>query len=683
MYSLNKGQYLNMRNQSRKDVILVRRNTCFLVYCIVYASFDMKITFLLLSLSVSVLSLSAQTSDDAELYQILLKADAIQRPVPFDDLMNDARKTLASMHSTEIQKVKAATLMVDIFESDRYTAPNADSMIYYSEKLIGLTKSNPTLQSSLGYAFKMHCTALSYKTDYAQLTVLGHQYLNEIAKLNYPKRISHQAAIYNQLIYAYLWVADFENGEKCAKEGLFLIGKNPKNTTCNDDLAQLHLSWARLLGISEKNEASLSHLFLAREAIKGCPNLQEFNNVELEMASIYIKLGNLPEAQKLIDRGLAFAQKTNNLYGIQEGNMIKAEILLRQKKYNEATIHANLAMRQNTRSRQMERINQVLFEAYSATGKYQKAFESHKTYMHHFLNQKKHSTAIQVNYIQRKLDITAVESELKRSEQNKKWLTAFLGLMSLLIIGLGWAYRTNQNRKKEIETLNEGLEQKVKDRTAELQKAYDEIKEAIAKGQGLERRRVAAELHDNLGSLLSAINIGLEALNPKNLSAKESKIYASILKMTESAYQEVRTLSHNFQPEELEQRGLSNALSRLVEKLNNSNQKTYFSLNINQLPKLDKQVEYHLYSICLELTNNILKHAEAIVAEIRCEMSDKECLFLVSDNGKGIAFLNNSNGMGLKNIESRLESIGGTLKIEENKYKNGLTIVVSVPLSNQ
>ena len=135
-----------------------------------------------------------------------------------------------------------------------------------------------------------------------------------------------------------------------------------------------------------------------------------------------------------------------------------------------------------------------------------------------------------------------------------------------------------------------------------------EIREATLKGQKIERRRVAADLHDNLGGMMSAIRLTIEAMDHAKFNPKEKEVYQNVLSMTRQAYNEVRLLSHNLQPEELEKFGLTEALQRLMDKLNYS-QLIRFSLIMNPLRKLSKELEFNLYSISLELSSNIIKHS--------------------------------------------------------------------------
>ena len=274
--------------------------------------------------------------------------------------------------------------------------------------------------------------------------------------------------------------------------------------------------------------------------------------------------------------------------------------------------------------------------------------------------------------------IRNLSAEAERKQQTQQFLWIGMGMLGLLLLSLAWNFRNIQKRKRETELLNEQLEQKVRERTAELQKSYDEIKEAMQRGQTIERKRRAADLHDNLGSLLTAINISLDNISPEHLSEREQKIYANVLSMTENAYSEVRILSHNLMPEELEKEGLENALKRMIQKINH-NQQIRFDLEIDKLTYRNKNIDLNIYSICLELVQNIIKHSKATGATIYLAQKGKDLLLEVTDNGRGIQE-NQQKGIGLKNIQGRLEAIGGELFINSETDK-GTKFTILVPLS--
>ncbi|WP_164490206.1 tetratricopeptide repeat protein [Runella sp. SP2] len=260
----------------------------------------------------------------------------------------------------------------------------------------------------------------------------------------------------------------------------------------------------------------------------------------------------------------------------------------------------------------------------------------------------------------------------------------FIAGAILLLLFAVWFWRNSQKLSKQnktiesqrtelqsvnaqLETLNQGLEQKVTERTNELQQANEalikkneEIILALVEGQTIERKRVASELHDNLGATLSAIKWRLEAINGHNLTDKERKIHESTLEMMKGAYSEVRLISHNLLPAELEKGGFKGALEKFITDINSSEKlHITYDLQSEHVPT-DKKMQLELYSIALELLNNVLRHAKAKKAHVMLYAKNGNTYFEISDDGKGIK--NQVNGMGTKSIQSRVQSLNGTIE---------------------
>ncbi|QJW87983.1 tetratricopeptide repeat protein [Spirosoma taeanense] len=261
--------------------------------------------------------------------------------------------------------------------------------------------------------------------------------------------------------------------------------------------------------------------------------------------------------------------------------------------------------------------------------------------------------------------------------------------VAMLLVFVAVYYRKSRliaRQKQEIEEFNRGLEDKVAVRTAELKLANDqlraknrEIEEALLRGQTLERKRMAADLHDSLGGLLAAIKTSLSALNPVQMPEREQQIYRNLQNMTKEAFAEIRYLSHNLQPDELEKQGLSEALLRLVKKLNLSQQIT-FRLDQAELIRLDKTTEFNLYSICIELCSNILRHSEATEADILFRRFGSELNMIVKDNGCGMDPAD-ATGMGLRNIQARMDTIRGRYEVHSG-VGEGTTFIFILPTSS-
>ncbi len=303
------------------------------------------------------------------------------------------------------------------------------------------------------------------------------------------------------------------------------------------------------------------------------------------------------------------------------------------------------------------------------------------------LRQRVETERLRANSQKSQLAQQARISTLNLAIEQQRLTRAFLigGLAMLLAFGAAY-YRKSRliaRQKGEIEGLNRNLEDKVAQRTKELQLANDqlraknrEIEDALLRGQTLERKRMAADLHDSLGGLLAAIKMNLSALNPAQLPEREQQIYRSLLGMTKEAFAEVRYLSHNLQPEALEKQGLAEALNRLVDKLNLT-QQIDFRLDAADLPRLDKTTEFNLYSICIELCSNILRHSEATQAAILFRRFGSELNMIIQDNGCGMDPAD-ATGMGLRNIQARMDVIQGRYEIHSGAGE-GTTFIFILP----
>ena len=222
-----------------------------------------------------------------------------------------------------------------------------------------------------------------------------------------------------------------------------------------------------------------------------------------------------------------------------------------------------------------------------------------------------------------------------------------------------------------------------------LKRKNKEISASVLKGQTIERKRVAADLHDSLGSTMSSIIYTLNAIDTNNLDQDEQKVYLSLKQMLDTAYNEIRLLSHNLLPEEFEKQGLAEAFRYFIRKINQT-KTIQFNLSIDpNLGRLSPKIEFELYSICLELINNILKHSKATEAKInlskvtpplgRSAVAVGGLNLTISDNGRGF-FDNESDGKGIKNVKARIESLNGTWHIQ-NLPDGGMSSEIVVPIT--
>ena len=244
------------------------------------------------------------------------------------------------------------------------------------------------------------------------------------------------------------------------------------------------------------------------------------------------------------------------------------------------------------------------------------------------------------------------------------------------------------NTSKSLEVKLTEVQELSLEKQEALQKQNAELQAALLQGQTIERKRVAADLHDSLGSTMSSLIYTVNAIDPQKLDNDEQNVYRHLKQMLDTAYNEIRLLSHNLLPEEFEKQGLAEALKHFVRKINQT-KTIQFDLSIDpKLGRLSPKIEFELYSICLELINNILKHAKATQAKIELlkmipplgsdPRRDRGLLLTISDNGIGF-FSNESDGKGIKNVKARVESLNGTWKID-SKQSTGTSSTISIPL---
>ncbi|MBB5282785.1 signal transduction histidine kinase [Rhabdobacter roseus] len=258
----------------------------------------------------------------------------------------------------------------------------------------------------------------------------------------------------------------------------------------------------------------------------------------------------------------------------------------------------------------------------------------------------------QLVYENQRKDATIKQSIIDKQETTQQFLYGFSAL-GLFLVGILWRN-------------NRVLRQKNAD-----------ISKALVDGQTLERKRVAAELHDNLGGTLGTIMWYLRGLDKKALSTEEQEIYEDVQSMINGAYEEIRALSHNLLPQELEKEGLVQALERLVHKLNESNN-IRFELKVNGLKdRLGRKTEFELYSMTLELTNNIFKHSSASYAVVSLVETESQIMLTITDDGQGIK-TNDMKGVGLRNVRNRVESLNGTLSLA-NESGIGTHVGIQIP----
>ncbi len=203
--------------------------------------------------------------------------------------------------------------------------------------------------------------------------------------------------------------------------------------------------------------------------------------------------------------------------------------------------------------------------------------------------------------------------------------------------------------------------------------------------QEKERLRIAKELHDGLGQMLTGIYYYIENyFRDKFESDHELSIHLNnIQNQLDASIKETKNIAYNLIPMQLKDFGLSAAITNLVDRLN-VQQKTKFEFSeFNFQARLDEKLEIALYRIIQEASNNIVKHARAKSAQIQLIRHDDSVSIIIIDDGIGFDFANINHGLkkqgiGLSSIQERVTSFDGFLNITSN-FGSGTEILIEIP----
>ncbi len=205
--------------------------------------------------------------------------------------------------------------------------------------------------------------------------------------------------------------------------------------------------------------------------------------------------------------------------------------------------------------------------------------------------------------------------------------------------------------------------------------------EAVLKGEEQERTRLAKDLHDSLGGMLSGIKYSMNAMKGNLIMTPENTLtFERSMDMLDSSIKEMRRVAHNMMPETLVKFGLDTALNDYCNDINQSGalKINYQSIGIKEI-SIEQTTAIAIYRIVQELINNIIKHAAASLAVVQLAKTDNQLTLTVEDDGKGFdsSILEKSKGMGWSNIQNRVEFLKGKVDVHSVDGK-GTSVLVEM-----
>ena len=405
-----------------------------------------------------------------------------------------------------------------------------------------------------------------------------------------------------------------------------------------------------------------------------------YSNISL----VYRDLGMYEEAIESAKESLRISKNIKMLTDqqIALNNLGVAYQTIKQYKNAEKSFLESLEIARKSKQKEsIENACSSLSILYELTGDYKKSLKYIKlsaAYKDSIFNEvkqreiEKHKTNFEILHLKDLNQIKELDKKRMRAERNVVFgLSAFIVVVLLgLLIFLRMRARKNRIIAAQ-----------------KIQKLEDEKKlmaaQSVLVGQEKERERIARELHDGIGVLLSTASIHFSSVEEK-ADKETGEMLKKANKLLKEAGKEVRHISHNMMPGVLSKFGLKEAIEDLFEVVDETGDiKVDLHLTCGE-ERLAENMEIMIFRVIQEMLNNSIKHAEASRISLYVTRGDEEILIDYEDNGVGFDEnkLPFGKNLGLSGIRSRIEYLGGKLKLQSEKDQ-GVKYIISIPISEK
>lgn len=271
---------------------------------------------------------------------------------------------------------------------------------------------------------------------------------------------------------------------------------------------------------------------------------------------------------------------------------------------------------------------------------------------------KSKNDAQQINILNKQATIQRLKIE-KRNQT-----IALLTGVSLLIGIIGYQYFNR--RKMRQQTL-------MKDELALQQQLATK---AVIAAEEQQKQRIASDLHDGVGQLLSVVSMNLSVLGNKVKfdDPINETTYEQTVQLLKDSYKEMRTISHQMMPNSLQKHGLPEATRLFLNEINGAILNVSFHAE-GFTNRLDSNVEIMIYRVVQECVNNVIKHAQASNLDVHMELYDDKLTCTIEDDGTGFETDVAKEGIGLNNIRSRIGFIKGQIEINSSPTMGTLVAI--------
>lgn len=392
----------------------------------------------------------------------------------------------------------------------------------------------------------------------------------------------------------------------------------------------------------------------------------------------YANLGNLYIRQENYQKAMHFLEKAteNHPDNYDADNNLRFLIDAKVKLKDTTSMHIIMNQAENAllsinSLRDKSLLLRSASDYYKLTGDFEKALQYNEAYLNVYgqiIQNQKNQT---LHDIEAKYQSEKIKASLEKKEKQQTLLIIGVCVLMTFLIGLYVFYRKRLAYKNTIQ------QQKITELT---QKNKLLALSSMIEGQEAERLRIARDLHDSLGGLLSSVKAHFTIFKNKFDKDQTLDITQKTYQLIDNSCLEVRRISHNMIPHSLSLSGLKGTLEDLSEHMESEGYT--ITLDVHHLPEnLATTKQITIFRIIQEILSNIRKHADAKNVFIQLIGSRNEIQLIVEDDGKGFDYKEavKNKGLGLNSINSRVEFLDGTIQWE-SVIAEGTTITINIPI---
>ncbi len=436
-------------------------------------------------------------------------------------------------------------------------------------------------------------------------------------------------------------------------------------------IAACHANLGSVYYFTRAYDSALHYSLLSSEEFRKQNVMQFLPTTLSNAAQAYHKLGNLKEAKASLLEAQKLNEQFDNKFDLAEVLINLAAVYRTENNVKDARL---LALRALSLAESIQ-ATKIIMDAHlelsaieETGGNFNGALREYKLF-----NQQKDSlfqqdktrqmAELQTQYeteqkerqiIQLQNETLTQDLELQRTRTIVWWIIATVVFVSIVVIGI---LKRNQFKLRLA-------------RAREHEELQRQRFSAVIEAEENERARVAKDLHDGIGQLLSSAKLSLTAvtLPPNDVQAQ---LLNNSIQVLDQATQEVRSISHNLMPAALMELGLQEALEDMIHKINESKLMNIKFSMVGIEARLLAPIEVAVYRVVQEVINNMIKHSKADQIEINLIGKENTLHLSISDNGVGFEkeMITKSKGLGWKSVFSRIAMLKGNIVVDSQPGK--------------